>query len=83
MSSITIHEIDPLLDQRLSQVARERHTSKNRLVKDLLASGLGLALPAGGQNDYEEFCGVWTAAELTEFTASQAGNVSLDPSDWQ
>jgi hypothetical protein len=38
VSSITIHEIDPVLDQRLSSVAKERGKSKNLLVKELLVS---------------------------------------------
>jgi hypothetical protein len=40
MSLITIYDIDPVLDRRLSSVAKERGKSKNLLVKDLLASTL-------------------------------------------
>lgn len=42
MSSITIHEMDPVLDRRLSALAKEQGKSKNLLVKELLASSLGL-----------------------------------------
>jgi hypothetical protein len=55
MGSITIHEIDPVLDPRLSSVAKERGKSKNLLVKELLASSLGLALNMSCLGSLEAF----------------------------
>jgi hypothetical protein len=81
MSSITIHEIDPVLDRRLSAEAKERGMKKNLLVKELLASALGLAAQGKYTDDYRKFCGLWTREEAEEFESSVADNASIDPSD--
>ena len=80
--SITIHEIAPELNDRLSQRARQEGISKNQLVKNLLARAVGLPDSGGYSDDYREFCGVWTAAEHAEFMAAQKGNMKVDPEDW-
>ena len=83
MASITIHAIDSELDRRLAEEARRRKTSKNRLVKELLARSLGLPVEGKMSDDYREFCGLWTAEEHAEFAARQADNSRIDPVDWQ
>jgi len=80
--SITIHEIEPELNDRLSQQARQKGISKNQLVKELLARAVGLPGSEGYSDDYREFCGVWTAAEHAEFAATQQSNMTVDPEDW-
>jgi len=82
MSSLTIHAIAPDLNNRLDQAARQAGTSKNQLVKNLLARGLGLPVDHRYADDYQEFCGLWSVAEKAEFDASQAGNNQADPGDW-
>lgn len=82
MGSFTIHSIDPELDERLTQESRRRRTSKNRLVKDLLSRALGMAVEGYVNDDYREFCGLWTAEERREFEANQAENSRIDASDW-
>jgi hypothetical protein len=83
MSSITIHNMDNKLDRSLSDEAKRRKTSKNRLVKELLARALGLPASGTYSDDYREFCGLWTAEELAEFKASQADNSRIDEEDWR
>ncbi|MFP4562908.1 MAG: hypothetical protein ACLFRY_06315 [Spirochaetia bacterium] len=83
MSSITIHDLDAELDRRLSDEAKRRRTSKNRLVKELLAKSLGLPVSGSYSDDYREFCGLWAAEDLEEFNASQADNRCIDEEDWQ
>ena len=83
MGSITIHDMDAELDRRLSDEAKRRKTSKNRLVKELLAGGLGLPVSGRYSDDYREFCGLWTAEDLKEFYTSQADNRRVDEEDWR
>ena len=83
MSSITIHEIDEGLDRRLSDEARRRDTSKNRLVKELLAASLGLRVEGRYADDYREFWGLWCAEEAAAFDAAQADNARVDAEDWR
>lgn len=83
MISITIHDMDAELDRRLSDEAKRRRTSKNRLVKELLAGSLGLPTAGTYSDDYREFCGLWTAEDLAEFNAAQADNRRIDEEDWR
>ncbi|HCM27258.1 MAG: hypothetical protein A2Z99_00615 [Treponema sp. GWB1_62_6] len=83
MSSVTIHALDPELDERLKSEARRVHMSKNRLVKELLARSVGMRTGAGYADDYREFCGLWTVAERAAFDASQGGNESVDAEEWR
>lgn len=82
MSSITIHKIDTDLDLRLTEEAKRRKVSKNKLIKELLARSLGLPVEGNRFDDYSEFCGLWTAEEQSEFEARLAENSIVDPGDW-
>jgi len=82
MSSFTIHAIDPELDRILSERARERTVSKNRLIQELLADSLGLAVEGELPDDYREFAGLWSDAELVEFEAATASDSVVEPADW-
>ncbi len=82
MGSITIHNLDAALDRKLSDEAKRRKTSKNRLVKELLAASLGLPVDGSFSDEYREFCGIWAAEELEEFNASQTENRRIDEEDW-
>lgn len=83
MGSITIHDIDNELNRRLSDEAKRRQTSKNRLVKELLAASLGLPVTGGYSDDYREFCGLWTAENVKEFEAGQNDNRRIDNAEWE
>lgn len=83
MSSFTIHDIDMELDRRLSDEAKRRKTSKNHLVKQLLAVSLGLPVSGRYSDDYREFCGLWTAENLEEFNVYQTDNRRIDEEDWK
>jgi hypothetical protein len=82
MSSLTIHTIDSVLDARLSEEAKRRKISKNSLVKELLASSLGLRVEGLSRNDYREFCGCWGPEEKIAFDSAQASNSRVDAGDW-
>ena len=82
MGSFTIHSVDEELNRRLSEEASRRRTSKNRLVKELLARSLGLPSEGKLHDDYREFCDVWSEAERQEFDARQKDNTCVDPEEW-
>lgn len=83
MGSFTIHSVDEELDRRLSEEARRRKTSKNRLVKELLARSLGLRTEGKLHDEYGEFCGLWSKAERDAFEARQEHNSQIDPEEWR
>lgn len=82
MSSITIHDIDDELNERLTREARRRHTSKNALIKRLLAQEVGLPVDGSYADDYREFVGLWSSEEYAEFSQVQRENRTIDPADW-
>ena len=82
MGGLTIHGIDAALDRRLSEEAKRRHTSKNRLVKELLAAALGVPVEGEYRDDYGAFCGLWTGEERAAFEGRLRDNSTVDPTDW-
>jgi len=83
MGSITIHEIDGALNARLAAEARRRHTSKNALIKEILAEKMGMPVNGAYSDDYREFVGLWTAEEAEAFARTQDSNAAIDPGDWE
>lgn len=83
MSSITIHDIDEALNARLAAEARRRHTSKNTLIKEILAEKMGLPVNGAYSDDYREFVGLWAAEEAEAFDRTLESNAMVDPGDWQ
>ncbi len=83
MASITIHDIDAVLSERLTDESRRRNRSKNQLIKEILSKEMGLPVGVSYADDYREFCGVWTVAEAAEFAESQKALSRVDPEDWQ
>jgi len=82
MASLTIHDIETELNERLSAAARRSGKSKNAYIKEVLAREMGVPVNGAYADDYSEFVGVWTAAEAREFADTQAGNSAVDPGDW-
>jgi predicted transcriptional regulator len=83
MSSITIHALDPELERRLTEEARRLKRSKNSLVKEMLASSLGLPGQAGRNGAYDEFLGSWSAEEEAAFRTATADHEAIDPGEWR
>lgn len=83
MSSTTIHSIEDELKRRLDEEARRRGSSKNRLIKDILARELGLPIEENRENEYAEFCGIWSEEERRSFEETQRENSRVDPREWE
>ncbi len=83
MSSFTIHTLPNDLDFHLTTEAKRLGTSKNQLVKTLLARALGLPSEGSSNTDYQEFIGVWSEADYLQFQSSQDQNSTVDESDWK
>lgn len=79
----TVHGISEELDRKLAERARRERTSKNKLVKTLLARAMGLEESDREQDDYREFLGLWSRAEHEAFDRLQAHNERVDDGDWR
>ena len=83
MRSITIHSIEPELNDRLNTLAKAKGTSKNQLIKEILAQSVGTSGTDDRRNEYHQFCGLWNTEEYKEFNATQESNSRVDPGDWK
>ncbi|MBU0728837.1 MAG: antitoxin [Proteobacteria bacterium] len=84
MKSITIHGLEDPLDSIIRQRAKSNKTSLNKTIKQLLAEALGLK-PELNENHREDFLdlfGVWSKADMIEFTNNIKDFERIDPEDW-
>ncbi len=84
MKSITIHGVDVHLAEAIKRLAKENQTSVNRTVKRLLEEVLGMKPRESARyyDDFAEFCGLWSAQELTEFEDATVDLAAVDQQDW-
>ena len=85
MKSITIHGIDDPLAELIKSKAQSEGLSINKTVKKLLEESLGVKPRDRGINrsDFEEFCGIWSESELTEFEDKTKDLRNVNYEDWQ
>jgi hypothetical protein len=84
MKSMTIHGIDKQLAELIKSKAEFEGLSINQTIKKLLETSLGVK-PRPSQknlNDFKEFCGLWTEADLKEFEEKTRDTRVIDPEDW-
>jgi hypothetical protein len=85
MKSITIHGIDDPLAKLIKSKALTEGLSINKTVKKLLEESLGVKPRDKGINrgDFEEFCGIWSESERTEFEEKTKDLRHVNYEDWQ
>lgn len=82
MKSITIHNLDTVIAQKIQQLASEMGLSQNKLIKRLLRQSLGLSDAPSPMNDFEKFCGYWSEEEAESFTANTSTFDVIDTELW-
>lgn len=85
MKSITIHGLDDQINDLIKSKAKSEGLSINKTVKKLLETSLGVR-PQNERrnlNDFKEFCGLWTRADLDEFEEKTADLRKTDKRDWE
>ena len=82
MRSISIHGIDKDTEKAIAERAKAEGRSVNKVVKDLIAKGLGLGdKPPDNRAMFEDLSGVWTEAQEREFLDSIADLETIDEED--
>lgn len=84
MKSITIHGIDEKLNQCLREKAREKQTSMNKTIKEILTRALGLKSDKKSdyRDDFLDLHGVWTEKEEATFKKTIGNCDKIDKEDW-
>lgn len=80
-TSITIHNLDPIIYLALRERAQTTSVSLNRLIKSLLTQSLGLS-KTKRIADFSAFSNQWSEEDLLEFQGSQAEFSRIDSVDW-
>jgi hypothetical protein len=85
MKSMTVHGIDKQLAELIKSKAESEGLSINKTIKQLLETALGIKPrpPQKNLNDFKEFCGIWTEADLKEFEENTSDTSAIDPEDWR
>jgi hypothetical protein len=82
--SITIHGIDEPLVKLIKSRATEEGLSINQTIKNIMEASLGVKPRDYLDNidRFEEFCGIWSQKELSEFEKKTKMLRRVDPEDW-
>jgi len=84
MKSISLHGVDRETEKAIQGRAKAEGRSVNKVVKELIAKGLGLGdKPPDNRAMFEDLCGVWTEAQEREFLDSIADLERIDEEDWE
>ena len=84
MKSITIHNLDDILDLSIRKQAQEKGLSLNRTIKYLLQKALGIKKEKKSSNidDYKDLFGTWDEMDYQSFEKNIADFEKIDQSDW-
>ena len=84
MKSITIHDLDLDLYQRLTETAKRQGLSLNKTIKHLLENSLGKkdTPNTDHREDFREFFGIWSEMEANTFTQSIHDFEQIPPNHW-
>jgi hypothetical protein len=85
MKSITLHNIDGPLAELIKSKAKSEGLSINKTVQKMLEESLGVQPRSrkAFRHDFEEFCGIWSDNELSEFNDRTEDLSEIGPGDWQ
>jgi len=84
MKSITLHNIDDTTTALIEQKSREWGLSLNKTIQRLLRESLGVSTENQPKpNDFSEFLGLWSDAELAEFQSNTKDFDKIDEENWK
>ena len=84
MKSITIHDLDDDLDEKIRTRAGKEGQSLNKTIKLLLGRALGVEeRPPDRREDFQDLLGTWSHADLEEFNRATEDFGEIDAMDWK
>jgi hypothetical protein len=83
MRSITVHNIDEQVAQRIESLAQKSGSSLNKTIQLLLRQALGFSAKKESAHSFDEFCGVWSKKDVEEFNAATAACERIDHEVWK
>jgi hypothetical protein len=85
MKSITIHGLEPILDQKITERAKKEGISINKAIKKILEEALlgPEQKMIDHRDDFKDLFAVWTKEEEEEFNQAIQGFKTINPEEWQ
>ena len=85
MKSITIHGLDEKINEKITELAREKGLSLNKTIKLLLNKALGLKeqVYQNRVEDFKQFSGIWSNDDFKAFDKSIKDFGKIDKEDWK
>jgi len=84
MKSITIHNIDNVLEEVVKRQAAQNGTSLNRTIKNLLRQSLGISEERKRKHaDFSAFSGIWSTRESKKFAKNIKDFEKVNAKDWK
>lgn len=81
MRQITIRDIDPEVDQKIRQMARDRGQSLNQVIKEIIHKEFKISeFPA---SSLRQLAGGWTREEAAELALSIKSCEQIDEDMWK
>lgn len=78
--TISLRNLPPDIERAIVNRSEREGISLNKAVTQLLEQAIR---PAKRNTDFDEFAGLWTAAEAAEFDAALDQMRRVDPEDWK
>jgi hypothetical protein len=83
MCTLTIDGIDEVLENEISEKAKEFGLSQAGAVKRILENALLPQKREEKNKALSQFCGIWTDEDAAEFEAATKDFRTVDPRDWE
>ena len=85
MKSITIHNLDDMLEKKIKEKAKSQGLSLNKTIKKLLERSLGIDRRKRNDHreDFIDLFGTWSQEDFDEFDNAISDFKKIDPRDWE
>ena len=82
MKQLTLRNIPEDIEREIRRIARERGTSINKTIRELLGKALGIDRSSGKKRDLSDFSGFWDEEEAKEFEKATEVFEKVDEELW-
>lgn len=82
MASITLHNLDNILERKIREKAKAEHTSLNKTIQKLLREALHLEKESGKRGDFSDLAGTMSSEEAQVFEADTRVFSEIDQDLW-
>ena len=83
MKQLTLRNIPEDIEREIRRIARERGSSINKTIHELLGEALGIDRTSGKKRDLSEFSGFWDEEEAKEFEKATEVFEKVDEELWK